>query len=57
MTKDYKIAFIVLFIIGSLLFARERTMIANSIEEHENYLKEENDKKNEINTAKMIILS
>ncbi len=49
MTKDYKIAFIVLFIIGSLLFARERTMIANSIEEHENYLKEENDKKNEIN--------
>ena len=49
MNKDYKIAFIILFLIGSLLFARERTMIANSIEAHENYLKEENDKKNEIN--------
>ena len=50
MNKDSKIAFIILFIIGSLLFARERTMIANSIEAHENYVKEENDKKNEINT-------
>ena len=49
MNKDYKIAFIILFIIGSLLFARERTMIANSIEAHENYIKEENEKKNEIN--------
>ena len=49
MREDFNKALIVVVLIGTFLFARERNMISNEIERQENYEKEENENKTELN--------